>query len=100
MSAVSPEARSVEATVKLRLGVLELLGDLGLGLVLMLGRVVVYAMVRLLNIKAHEILTPLLTIANPLAVDETDHDQSKDNIGRGHILLELGRTENGIRRHA
>lgn len=69
MSAVSPETRSVKTTVKLRLGVHELLGDLGLGLVLMLGRVVVYTMVRLLNIKAHEILTPLLTIANPLAVD-------------------------------
>lgn len=69
MSAVSPETRSVEATVKIGLGILELLGDLGLSLVLMLGRMVVYTMVRPLNIKAYEILTPLLTIANPLAVD-------------------------------
>jgi hypothetical protein len=100
MSAVSPETRSVEATVKVGLGVLELLGDLGLGLVLMLGRVVVYTMVSPLNIKAHGILTPLLTIANPLAVDQPDHDESKDNIGSGHILLKLGRAQNGIRRNA
>jgi hypothetical protein len=39
MSAVSPESRGVEASVKISLGVAELLRNLGLGLILVLGRV-------------------------------------------------------------
>jgi hypothetical protein len=37
MSAVGPEPRGIEASVKISLSILEVLGDLGLSLVLVLG---------------------------------------------------------------
>lgn len=41
VSAVSPESRGVESSVKISLSIFELLGNLGLGLILVLGLVVI-----------------------------------------------------------
>lgn len=46
--------------------------------------------------ESDRILTPLLTITNPLAVHQTDHSEKEEDVGRSHIFFKFGGEQDGV----